>query len=148
MKKIVTNRTKKTKQIDTEIAKLEAELKEVNARVLQLPENANALANAWTIITGVKAGVLEEVEAHDHFTSPSAVYLLVATHLSKAEKAETDVKKKKPFQQAQTVLAGRTPPAGGPQLGPPNQYQSPMAVMDELIALLRHRSDRCGGATW
>ena len=67
------NRTKKTKQIDTEIATLEAELKEVEALVLQLPENADAFANARVTIDGVKPGVLEEVEAHDHFASPRSL---------------------------------------------------------------------------
>lgn len=114
-------------------------MKKVEARMVQFPKDAAAFENARTVIAGVKSGVLGEVEAHDQFVPPSAVYFLVSTHLSKAEKAETDVKKKKSFQNAQAVLSGRTPPVGGPQLDSHEKYQSPMAVMDELIALLRHR---------
>ena len=129
---------KKVQQLGTELAELEAELKEVDARVLQLPKNADAFENARTVIAGAKSDVLGELEKHDQFASPSAVYLLVATHLSKRETAETNAGKKQQFKDAQTVLSNRTPPAGLPALDP-TDYQSPMAVMDVLIALLRHR---------
>ena len=130
---------KEHKQIENEIARLEAELKQVAALVLKLPKDAAAFETARAVIARVKPDVLQDVEKHRQFVSPSAVYLLVATHLSKAEAAKSNDTDKKPFQEAQTVLSGRIPPAGGPQLDPNKDYKSPIAVMDELIPLLRHR---------
>jgi hypothetical protein len=129
---------KKYKQIEAETAKLTAELEEVQAFLLQLPKDAAGFENARTVIAGIKSDVLEEVEKHGRFASPSAMYLQVATHLSKREAAETEVGKKQKFKDAQTVLSKLVPPAGLPPLDP-HAYQSPIAVMDVLIALLRHR---------
>lgn len=127
------------KKIENDIERLQGELQQVNILVSNLPTEIAAVETARTVIDGIKPDVLKDVEKHSQFLSPSAVYLLVATHLSKAENTKNNTTDKKPFQEAQSVLSRRTPPAGGPLLNPNKDYKSPQTVMDEVIALLRYR---------
>lgn len=127
------------KKIANDIEQLQGKLQQVNILVTNLPTEIAALETARTVINEIKPDVLKDVEQHSQFITPSAVYLLIATHLSKAEVAKSKATDKKPFQEAQSVLSKRTPPAGGPLLNPNKDYKSPQAVMDEVIALLRHR---------
>lgn len=126
------------KRIENDIERLQGELQQVKILVTNLPTEIAAVETARAVIDGVKPDVLQDIERHSQFISPSAVYLLIATHLSKAEAAKSNATDKKPFQETQSILSKRTPPAGGPLLDPKN-YKSPQAVMDEVIALLRHR---------
>ncbi|CAE6785704.1 MAG: hypothetical protein H8K06_06150 [Nitrospira sp.] len=124
--------------VQEKIAKMEAESVRLATVIAALPNTKIQLITAATVIEALRAEVLDEAAQHDRFVSPDAMYLLLATHVKRKEDAESDVSKKQPYQVALDVLSRRTPPPGLP---PPNptDYKSPLAVMDDVIALLRHR---------
>lgn len=124
-------------EVKSNIAKLTEELEGVKTLISQLPGSIDRFETARKVIAEVKADVVNDAEKAVQFVSPNAVYALVALHLDK-KKEGADSEHKKPYQDAQEVLSRRTPPPGIPQLNP-GGYQSPLAVMDEVIALLRHR---------
>lgn len=125
-------------EVQEKIAKMEAESVRLATVIAALPNTKSQLITAATVIEDLKAEVLKEAAQHDRFVSPDALYLLLATHVKRKEDAEADASKKQPYQVALDVLSRRTPPPGLP---PPNptDYKSPIAVMDDVIALLRHR---------
>jgi hypothetical protein len=114
------------------IVRLKAEAKQIS----ELPKKIDRLETARTEIASAQGGVLKEAEAFKEakggipFVSPETIYSLIRSHL---EKMLTDSSK-----TAQTVLLSRTPPPGMPPPNP-NDYKSPIEVMDTVIALLRHR---------
>jgi hypothetical protein len=124
--------------VQEKIAKMDAESKRLAAVIASLPNTRVQLDNAATVIEALNAEVLKEAVQHDQFVSPNALYLLLTTHIKRKEDAETDASKKQPYQVALDVLSRRTPPPNLPPLDP-SKYKSPLAVMDDVIALLRHR---------
>jgi hypothetical protein len=120
------------------IVQLSADSARLATVIAALPNTIARLATAEKVIEAVKDEVLKEASQHDQFVSPDALYLLLATHVKRKEDAEADASKKQPYQDTQVVLSKRMPPPG---LLPLNSkdYKSPVEVMDEVIALLRHR---------
>lgn len=124
--------------LGNKIAQLKAELARLVDVIAALPNTKARLATAARVIEAVKDEVLNEAAQHDQFTSPDAVYLLLATHVKRKGDAETDATKKQAYQDTQVVLAKRTPPFALPPLKA-GDYSNPLEVMDQVIALLRHR---------
>ena len=123
------------------IAQLTAEATRLATVIAALPNTKARLATAATVIESVKAEVLKDAAQHGRFVSPDALYRLLATHVKRKEDAEGDASKKQPYQDTQVVLSTRTPPPGLPPWNPKDD-RSPVEVMDEVIALLRHRQMR------
>ena len=121
----------KTKQLSAEAAGLAAVIAE-------LPVTKARLATAATVIDAVKGEVLKAAPTDAPYVSPDTIYALLASHVQHKEAAEQDVAKKKAYQDTQAVLAKRTPPPSLPPLKD-GDYNSPVDVMDRVIALLRHR---------
>jgi len=124
--------------VQEKIAKMETESLRLAAVITSLPNTKLQLSTALTVIEALKAEVLKEAVQNDRFVSPNALYLLLATHVKRKEDAEADATKKQPYLVALDVLSHRIAPPGLPPLDPKN-YNSPLAVMDDVIALLRHR---------
>jgi hypothetical protein len=116
-----------TQKIDT----LKKEMTALDTQITNtLPQDKADFETAKTEIESVKATVLKEAVGSREFASPEAVYMLVSSHLQKANTSSG--------KTAQRILSSRTPPPGVPPLNPDN-YKSPREVMDTVIALLRHR---------
>jgi|CXWL01.1.fsa_nt_gi hypothetical protein len=133
------------KDIQTSIAEktsresaLKQDLQGVAALIGTLPNDETTIKNAIQAIDGLASEVRKEAQASSQFSTPSAVYLLLRTLLSQEEAKAAAAADKLKFKDAQTVLLKRMPPLAGPTLNP-GDYKSPQAVMDEVIALLRHR---------
>lgn len=122
--------------IEAEIKTLTEEVGRLAKRISDLPDKKNLFEAARTSIESVRSEVLKEAGANSHFILPASMYQLIDSHLEKAQAtAQGDTKKR--YQNAQAVLSTRTPPPGMPPLDP-NNYKSPIEVMDTVIALLRH----------
>lgn len=148
--KSIKEKEQALRDVQEKTARLSAESARLKNVIDTLPNTKARLVTAATVIEALKADVLKEAAQHDRFVSPDALYLLLATHVKRKEDAEADASKKQPYQVALDVLSRRTPPPGLP---PPNptDYKSPIAVMDDVIALLRHRQmmavERFGGGS-
>lgn len=125
-------------RLNQEIARLTTEVTRLVALIAELPKEKASLEIAHASITTVRSDLLNEVENHNQFVSPKAIYLLVSSHLKRKEDAANDQQKKAPYQVAQKVLAQRTAPPGIPDLDP-KKYQNPRDVIDRVIAVLRYR---------
>jgi len=106
--------------------------------IAAFPAGKARLAAAVTVIESLKAEVLKDVMQQGQLVSPDAMYRLLATHVKRKEAAEPDVSKRLPYQDTLAVLSRRMPPPGLPPRNP-HDDQSPLVVMDDMIALLRHR---------
>ncbi|ULA58451.1 MAG: hypothetical protein LZF60_50185 [Nitrospira sp.] len=126
------------REVQDKITQMDAESRRLASVIASLPNTHVQLNTAATVIEALQAEVLKEVAQHDRFVSPDALYLLLATNMKRKEDAEADASKKQPYQVALVVLSRRTPPPGLPPLNP-TDYKSPLTVMDDVIALLRHR---------
>lgn len=109
--------------------------------IAALPNTKARLATAAMVIESLKAEVLKDAAQQGRSVSPDAIYSLLATHVKRKEAAESDASKKQPYQDTQAVLSMRTPPPGLPPLNPKDD-RSPVEVIDEVIALLRHQQMR------
>lgn len=145
--KSVKEKEQAVRDVQDKITRMDAESMRLASVIASLPNTQVQLNTAATVIEALKAEVLKEAVQHDRFVSPDAVYLLLATHVKRKEYAETDANKKQPYQVALDILSRRTPPPGLPPLNP-TDHKSPLTIMDDVIALLRHRQmmavDRSG----
>lgn len=106
--------------------------------IAAFPAGKARLATAVAVIESVKAEVLKDAEQQGQLVSPDAMYRLLATHVKRKKDAESDASKQQPYQDTLAVLSMRMPPPGLPPRNP-HDDQSPLVVMDDMIALLRHR---------
>lgn len=136
--KIREEKAQAHRDIQAKIAQLTTESTRLAAAIAALPVIKAKLATAETVIEAVKDEVLKEAAQHDQFISPDVVYLLLATHVKRKEDAESDAGKKQPYKDTQAVLSTRTPLPGRLPLNS-KDYKGPVEVMDDVIALLRHR---------
>jgi hypothetical protein len=119
-------------------ALLTAESDRLATVIAAFPAGKARLAAAVTVIESLKAEVLKDVMQQGQLVSPDAMYRLLAMHVKRKEDAEPDVSKRQPYQDTLAVLSTRMPPPGLPPRNP-HDDQSPLVVMDDMIALLRHR---------
>lgn len=124
-------------EVMSTIAQLMEEIKKLESLIAQLPRDIDRFETARSVLLEMKADVVDDAEKTKQFVSPNTVYTLVALHVDKKIKA-ADSERQKRYQDAQDDLSRRTPPLGVSPLNP-NDYESPLAVMDRVIALLRHQ---------
>ena len=124
--------------IGSKMAQLKAELARLVDVIAAHPNTKARLATAATVIEGVKDEVLKAAPRDVPFLSSAAVYALLASEVKRKEDAEPDMSKKQPYQETLAVLSKRTPPLALPPLKD-GDYSNPLEVMDQVIALLRHR---------
>jgi len=123
-------------EVMSTIAQLREEIKKLESLIAQIPRDIDRFETARSVLLEVKADVVDDAEKTRQFVSPNTVYTLVALHVDKKIKAADSGQKR--YQDAQDDLSRRTPPLGVSPLNP-NDYESPLAVMDRVIALLRHQ---------
>ena len=119
------------------IAQLTDELKKVERLIAQLPKDIDRFETAKGVIAEVTTAVVNDAESAQQFVSPNTVYTLLALHVDRKITA-ADSGRQQRYRDAQDDLSRRTPPHGRSQLKA-NDYKSPLAVMDEVIAFLRHQ---------
>lgn len=131
------------KDIDIAIARLQSqrdskdkELTELSKQIADLPSDITRLENTRQAILGLKANARKYAESHGQFRSSSAVYGVLDTLLSQEEEKVLGIAKQ-PYQDARKILSQRTPPLI--VLPSSGVYESPQNVMDDIIAMLRHR---------
>lgn len=124
-------------EVMSTIAQLREEIKKLESLIAQIPRDIDRFETARSVLLEVKADVVDDAEKTRQFVSPNTVYTLVALHVDKKIKA-ADLERRKRYQDAHDDLSRRTPPLGMSPLNP-NDYESPLAVMDRVIALLRHQ---------
>ncbi|MCS6290251.1 MAG: hypothetical protein H8K10_14950 [Nitrospira sp.] len=136
--KIREEREQARRDVQDKTKQLSAEAAGLAAVIAELPVTKARLATAATVIDAVKGEVLKAAPTDAPYVSPDTIYALLASHVQHKEAAEQDAAKKKAYQDTQAVLAKRTPPPSLPPLKD-GDYNSPVDVMDRVIALLRHR---------
>lgn len=128
-------RNEKQAGLDDVTQKIDTLQKEVSALETQinnsLPQDKADFETAKTRIEAVKAAVLKEIDQGRPFApSNKEVYARISVHLQKTNTTD--------YQTAQRILASRMPP---PDMSPLDRkdFKNPIDVMDQVIALLRHR---------
>lgn len=130
-------RKQRHQEVMSTIAQLMAEIKKLESLIVQLPRDIDRFETARSVLLEVKADVVDDAEKTKQFVSPDTVYTLVVLNVDKKIKSANSEGQKR-YQDAQDDLSSRTPPFGMSPLNP-NDYESPLAVMDRVIALLRHQ---------
>lgn len=136
--KIREEKEQARRDVQEKIAQLSAESARLAAVIAELPVTKTKLVTVETVIEAVKDEVLKASQSAAPFLSPDAIYALLVSHVQHKEAAETDAGKKQSYNDTQAVLSKRTPPPALPPLKE-GDYGNPLEVMDQVIALLRHR---------
>lgn len=119
------------------IEALKAELSTIEALIVAHPFDSQKLENAMQEIGKLSNSVRKYVDAGGKYLSPREVYAQLE-YLLKQQVVTATASQRISLHDAVDVLAKRRPPSEMPLLDP-EVYANPREVMDELIALLRHR---------
>lgn len=136
--KIRKEKEEARRDVQAKSKQLNAESVRLAALITELPVTKAKLATAEKVIEAVKDEVLKAAPTDAPYVSPDTIYAFLTSHVQHKEVAEQDTAKKKAYQDTQAVLSKRTPPPALPPLKD-GDYRNPVEVMDQVIALLRHR---------
>jgi len=122
---------------------LKSELSTIEVLVAAHPFDSQQIENAIQEIGKLSGSVRKYADASGKYLSPKGVYehlenLLKQLKQLKQQVATASASQGTSLQDALDVLSKRRPPTEMPLLDP-KIYANPREVMDELIALLRHR---------
>ena len=122
---------------NSRVETLSAELTTIEALIAAHPFDAQQIESAMQEMGKLSDSVRQSADASEKYLSPKEVYEQLEK-LLKEQIANANQTQRKALQDARYVLSKRLPPIGMARLDP-KSYINPREVMDELIALLRHR---------
>ena len=124
---------------NSRVEALKGELSSIEALIAAHPSDSQQIESAMQEIGKLSGSLQKYADAGGKYLSPKEVYGQLGK-LLKEQIASANETQRKALQDALDVLSKRRPPTGMPQLDPQNYTNTnPRTVMDELIALLRHR---------
>lgn len=135
--KMQTDYQKDLVSANNRVETIKRELSSIKGLIAAHPIDSKEIENAIQEIGKLTDNVRSHVDAKGNSMSAKEIYEELG-ELLKQEEEKAGSGNKQKFIDAQAVLESRMPPSSMPPLDP-EKYKSPQEVMDQVIALLRHR---------
>jgi len=133
IQKQIADLTKQQDDLAEEHTNLEAQIKNYPGKLVKIEK-------AIKKVTSLKEEVLQFAADQGQLVSPEGLHLYLQKLLESKKAATQDIQETTQFQDAIDMLSKHVPPpAWGPLKVDDYKDRGPLAVMDEVIALLRHR---------